>query len=144
MMDVIHFINSIAWVGSNVLIAYIAVTVVAFVIGYFALYDPKATTGGKLIFRFMLSLVGVILLIFVSTFIDPSNNRNWLNYPGDVAWWRPLIRFAIYSYVAFTTSSLAVLLVIRKWFPQKVKKASDLNLVRPRSTGSIPIITHKK
>lgn len=137
MMDVI---NTIAWIGANVLVAYISLAVVAFVVGYYVLFDPRATTAGKMIFRFMLSLVGVILLTFVGTFVDPSHNRSWFEYPDDVDIWRPIARIAIYGYVAYTITSLAVLLWIRKWKPHLVKKASDLNLVQPRHTGVIPII----
>lgn len=140
MTDVIHAINEWVWIGSNVLLAYVSVAIVIFVAGYYFLYDPRATTGGKFIFRFMLSLVGVIGLIFVGTFIDPSPNRMWFAYPGDVAWWRPIVRFAIYAYVAFSITSLSVLLGLRKWRPDLIKKASDLDLVKPRNTSEIPII----
>lgn len=139
-MNLLEFINSFAWVGSNILIAYIAIVVVVFVVAYYVIYDPGATTGGKFIFRFMLSLVGVIGLVFVGTFIDPAQSREWFSYPGDVASWRPLIRFAIYAYVAFTTTSLAAVLFIRRWFPHLIKKASDLTLVKPRNTSEIKTI----
>jgi len=144
MTDVIHIINTVAWVGANFLIAYSCVAIILFVIGYYILFDPRATTGGKLIFRFMLSLVGVIGLIFVGVFVDPAGNREWFTYPGDVDVWRPLIRFGIYFYVSFTITSLAILLVIRKFKPSLVRKASDLNLVKPRHTNEIPIISSRK
>ena len=138
MNDVLNVINSYAWVGSNILIAYIALIVVIFVILYRVLYNVKATTGGKLIFRFMVSLVGIIGLVFVATWIDPAANREWWNYPGYVADWRPIIRFAVYAYVAVTVTSLTRFLVIRRWFPHRVKTADDLKLIQPRHTGSIP------
>lgn len=125
-------INAIAWVLSNALVAYIAVILMAFITCYYVLFDPSATTAGKMIFRFMLSLVGVIGLVVVGTFIDPTNARNWTHYPGDVAQWRPILRLVVYSFVAFTITSLSVSLVIRKWKPHLVKKASDLDLVIPR------------
>lgn len=139
-MDVVTAINTFLWVGSNLLLAYVAAIIVIFVIGYYVLFDPTATTGGKMIFRFMLSLVGIIALIVFGVFVDPATDRAWMSYPEDVDVYRPFLRFAVYSYVAFTITSLAVLLVVRKWKPEWVKKASDLNLVKPRHTSEIPVI----
>lgn len=138
MMDVI---NAIAWIGANVLIAYIALVVVLFVIMYYIFFDPGATTAGKMIFRFMLSLVGVIGLVYIGIFIDPVRSHGPFQHPNDVESWRPVLRFAVYAYVAFTITALAISLIMRKWFPQRVKKKSDLRLVKPRhDTSEIPII----
>lgn len=133
-------INAIAWVSANLLVVYVAFVLAVFVVGYYTFFDPRATTAGKMIFRFMLSLVGVIGLVVVGTFIDPSHSREWFSYPGDVASWRPIARLVIYLYVAYTISSLAVVLFIRKWKPHLVKKKSDMDLVRVRHTSEIPII----
>lgn len=140
-MDVINTINTIAWVLANLILAYTALALVIFVIMYYALFDPKATTGGKLIFRFMLSLVGVIGLVFVGIFVDPSVSRPWSTYPEDIEWWRPVLRLVIYSYVAFTITSLAALLVRRKWRPHSLKIAPAQDLVKVRHpTDEIPIV----
>lgn len=138
MEQLISFINNFAWVAGSILVAYIAVAIIVFVIGYYVLFDPKATTAGKFIFRFMLSLVGVIIMVFIGTYIDPSPNRDWSILPPDVMTWRPVLRFLVYGYVAFTITSLAWLLVMRKWRPSKVKSA-DMHLVEPR-TEEIPVI----
>ena len=140
MEGIFHFINSFAWVAGNILVAYIAIAIVVFVIGYYVLFDPKATTAGKFIFRFMLSLVGVILLVFIGTYVDPSPNRQWSVLPPDINSWRPILRLLIYGYVAFTITSLAVLLWVRKWRPGRVKSAQDRGLVEPRHTKEIPIV----
>lgn len=138
MLDVI---NTIAWVGANLFIAYIAILVIAFVVMYYIFFDPRATTAGKMIFRFMLSLVGVIGLVFIGIFIDPAADRSAFEYNGDAEWWRPILRFGVYGYVAFTITSLAAALVLRKWWPHKVKKKADLALVKPRhDTSDIPTI----
>lgn len=143
MIDVI---NSIAWVSANILVAYIALGVVVFVVGYYIFFDPNATTAGKMIFRFMLSLVGIILLAFIGTYIDPSHGRAWLEYPDDVDVWRPIVRVIIYAYVAFSITTLAAFLFIRKWRPEKMKKKSDLKLVEPRHphTGQTTVVTPKE
>lgn len=136
-MDVI---NAIAWIGANIIVAYIALVVVLFVVMYYIFFDPGATTAGKMIFRFMLSLVGVIGLVYIGIFIDPSRQGPF-QHAEDVAEWRPIIRLVVYAYVAFTITALAITLVMRKWFPQKVKKKQDLKLVKPRhDTSEIPII----
>lgn len=143
-MDTITAVNTVMWVLSNVILAYTAFALVVFVGMYYALFDPKATTGGKLIFRFMLSLVGVIGLVFVGIFVDPAPDREWFTYPVEVEIWRPALRLVIYSYVAFTITALAVLLVRRKWFPHKVKIAPDKELVKVRhETNEIPVVGRK-
>lgn len=140
MLDILQSINEVAWVVGNLLIAYIAIGVIVFVISYFIFFDPRATTAGKLIFRFFVSLVGIVMLIFVGTYIDPAADRMWLVLPPDVDDWRPLLRVLIYGYVAYTVTSLAILLAIRKWRPAKVHSQRDLDIVKLRNTSEIPII----
>lgn len=132
VLEWIHNFNSIAWVVSNILVAYIAAVLIIFVVGYFSLFDPRATTGGRFIFRFALSLIGVIGLVFISLFIDPRLGAMWYMYPGDVLLWRPSVRLIAYAYVAYTITGLAVLLVVRKWFPHKLRTAADRELVKDR------------
>ena len=134
-------INAVAWVFGNVVLAYTAIALLAFLVAYYSIFDPSATTGGKLIFRFMLSLAGVIVLVFIGIFVDPSPDQGWFIFPEDyVEWWRPLMRLAVYVFVAYSISSLSWLLAVRKWWPHKVKKASDINLVKVRHTSEIPIV----
>lgn len=138
--EVSNTVNGVAWVLGNVILAYTAFALIGFLIAYYTVFDPSATTGGKLIFRFMLSLAGVILLVFIGIFIDPSRDRQWFLYADEIEPWRPIFRLAIYGFVAFSISSLAWLLAVRKWWPHKVKKASDINLVKVRHTSEIPVI----
>lgn len=140
METIFDLVNNFAWVAGNILVAYTAFAIIVFVIAYYVLFDPKATTAGKFIFRFMLSLVGVIVLVFIGTYIDPSPNRGWAVLPPDVTTWRPVLRLLIYGYVAFTITSLAYLLAIRKWRPNTVKSDQDRDLVEPRHTKENPII----
>ena len=143
-MDFVSFIESLnpaLWVVANIILAYVAAALLVFVVMYYALFDVKATTGGRLIFRFMLSLVGVIAIVFLGIYIDPSSDREWFIYPGDVDWWRPSMRLVVYSYLAFTITSLAVLLVHRKWFPDRLKTAPSGELVKVRhETSEIPVV----
>lgn len=140
MNELFSILNNFAWVAGNVLVAYTAFAIFIFVIGYYALFDPKATTAGKFLFRFMVSLVGVILLVFIGIYINPGSNREWTSLPDDVDDWRPIMRFLIYSYVSFTISSLAVLLAIRKWKPHRLRSTHDRNLVEVRSSKDDPIV----
>lgn len=133
MPDWLSWINSSAWVFTNLLVAYIAVVLVVFVVAYYAWFDPRATTAGKYVFRFILSLIGVIGLVFVSLFVDPAMGRRWFEYPGDILWWRPLTRLIIYAYVAFTVTGLAVVVMLRKWKPSLLRTARDHDLVKPRN-----------
>ena len=142
--DLLQIINPIAWVIGNLLIAYVAFAVLVFVISYYILFDPRATTAGKLIFRFFLSLVGIIALVFIGTWIDPVNNQSWLEIPSSIDLWRPVFRVIVYGYVSFTLTSLAVLLARRKWWPKSIKTAPDQQLVQPRhDTSDIPTVKRR-
>ena len=126
-------LNAFAWIASNVTIIYIGVILAIFVVVYYALFDPSATTGGKFIFRFALSLLGVMILTFISIFINPVRARAWFEYPGDILWWRPVSRLVIYGFVAYSTTLLTSFLWIRKFYPHKLRTAKDLDLVQPRN-----------
>lgn len=135
-------VNEVAWVVSNLALAYTCVVLVVFLVAYVIIFDPRATTGGQLIFRFMLSLVGVIVLSYIGVFVDPAQGQSWFLYPGEelVETWRPITRLVVYVFVAFSITALSRLLILRKWFPHKVKKAGDLVLIKPRHTSEIQTI----
>lgn len=139
-MDVFSVLNSWLWVFGNVALAYSSIVLILFVVAYYIIFDPQATTGGRLIFQFMLSLAGVMTLVFIGIFIDPAANSSWMTLNHDVEWWRPFVRFIVYGFVAYSITSLVVLLIMRKWFPEKLTKASDFSLVHPRHTSEIPIV----
>lgn len=125
-------INQVAWIAANVLVAYTAVALLVFVVVYYSIYDPRATTGGQLIFRFMVSLIGVVGLVFISLFLDPLPGREWYQYPGDVLWFRPVLRMVAYAYVAYSTTKLISYLIKRKWFPHLLTKIAPEELVKTR------------
>lgn len=136
-MDVV---TSILLIGTSLLMLYVTLALIVFVVGYYIFFDPKATTAGRMLFRFMVSLTGVFVLTIVNSFVFPLVYNE---ARGPTIWstlWF-LLSFAIIAYVAFTITTLFVSLVLRKWFPQRVKKRSDLNLLQPRhDTTDIPII----
>lgn len=125
-------INTGAWIASNILVGYISLLLLVFVIFYFIVFDPRATTAGKNIFRFITSLVGVMGLVFIGSYIDPQPGRGLFEFPGDVIWWRPLVRLGVYGYVGYAVTSLLVVLIIRKWWPNKLRTAMDLQLLKVR------------
>lgn len=129
--DVLTFANPPLWIISNVLIIYIAILLLLFVFLYYGFFDPRATTGGQLIFRFSLSLFFVMCVIIVGIFINPRA-ANWYEYPGDLLIWRPAARTFAYAYVAYTITSLVKFLVLRKFYPHKILRAPDKLLVTPR------------
>jgi len=138
-----EFVNSLMMVTGRILVGYISFAIVVFVIAYYILFDPSTTTAGKFIFRFMLSLVGVILLSFVGTFIDPLASSYVRPIPPpDVFSWSTLLRIVVYGYVAFATTSLAVLLAAYRWWPDRIK--TKMSILEPRNTKDIPIIFKKE
>lgn len=132
MTDLIQSINTFSWIASNLLILYIWVGLIVFTTGYYILFDPRATTAGKFIFRFFVSLVGVMSLIFIGTFIDPYEGHEWWVYPEEVETWQPIFRLIAYGYVSHTITSLAVLITIRKWLPDRLKTDQTRDLIRTR------------
>lgn len=143
-MEFFNAVNSFLWVSANVLLAYSSVVLVIFLVAYYLIFDPRATTGGRMIFQFILSLAGLIMINIMGVFIDPSADNQWYVYPDDVQSWRPIMRFAVYGFVAYAISSLAILLAMRKWWPHKLRKASDINLVKVRHTAEIPTIDNSQ
>lgn len=140
-MEIFELFNPIAWIVANCILAYISFSLLLFVIMYYVLFDPKATTGGKFIFRFMVSLVGMTGIIFLGIYVDPAPAREWFLYPEGILWWRPALRLFVYGYVAFTITSLASLLVKRKWFPRSIDTApSSLEVKVRHETSDIPIV----
>ena len=145
IIDFLEWLNPTLWVIVNLALIYIGVLLLAFTILYPTLFDPSATTGGKMIFRFVLSLSMVVALIVVGIFIDPRHDIPWYEYPGDTIWWRPTIRLAVYAYISYTITSLVIFLWKRKFYPQKLKRAPDKELVKPRhDTAEVPIIKENK
>ena len=145
IVDILEWINPISWAAANLALIYIGVLLLAFTILYPILFDPSATTGGTTIFRFALSLSLVVAVIVVGIFIDPRHDLPWYTYSGDTIWWRPVIRLAVYLYVAYTITSLVIFLWKRKFHPQKSKRSPDKDLVKPRhDTDEVPIIKEKK
>ena len=145
IVEFLEWLNPLLWVIANLGLIYIGVLLLAFTILYPTLFDPSATTGGKMIFRFVLSLSMVLAVIVVGIFIDPRHDILWYEYPGDTIWWRPTIRVGAYLYVAYTITSLVKFLWKRKFQPQTLKRAPDKELVKPRhDTDEIPTIKEKK
>ena len=145
IVDFLEWLNPTLWVMANIALFYIGVLLLAFAVLYPTLFDPSATTGGKTIFRFALSLSMVVAVIVVGIFIDPRHDIPWYEYPGDTIWWRPIARLGAYLYVAYTITSLVTFLWKRKFYPQKLKLAPDKELVKPRhDTDEIPTIKEKK
>jgi hypothetical protein len=139
-MDWLTPIITVLWIISNVLIVYNAVALLVFTVMYRLLFNPKATTAGRYIFRFFLSLLGVFAIVFVGVFVEPSYSRDWWEMPADLSLWRSSARVVVYGYVTFTISALFVTLLLRKWWPHKIKTAIDKELLVPRKTGPIDIL----
>lgn len=132
MTDFLEPINAFAWGFSNVVVIYITIVLVLFTVGYYILFDPKATTAGKFVWRFALSLVGFIGLTVVRFSVSHIEGDNWFLVPNDLPVWYPLLRLTIYGYVAFTITSLAILLGVRKWKPEWIKIAPDKDVLKTR------------
>lgn len=145
IVDFLEWINPTFWVAANLTLIYIGVLLLVFTILYPTLFDPSATTGGKMIFRFSLSLSMVVAVIVVGILIDPRHDLPPYEYPGDTTWWKPPTRLGAYLYVAYTITSLARFLWKRKFHPQELKRAPDKELVKPRhDTDEIPTIKENK
>lgn len=126
--DFLGGFSAFAWIAANLLLAYITGVLLLFVVMYYIWYDPRATTAGRFVFRFMVSLLGIMALVYIGSWLDPAPGRAWNEYPGDVLWWRPALRLIVYLYVAFSISALAVVLALRKFWPHKLTTAEKKTL----------------
>ena len=146
-MSIITFLESInpfLWIVSNLALIYIGIALILFVVAYQVFFDPKATTGGKMIFRFALSLSLVVAVIYMGIFVYPRHDIPWHEYPGGTVWWRPAALLAAYGYVAYTITALIWFLWKRKFRPEKLDTAPDKLLVKPRhDTAELPTIKEK-
>ena len=145
IVDFIEWFNPTFWVVANLTLIYTCVLLLVFTILYPTLFDPSATTGGKMIFRFSLSLSMVVAVIVAGIFIDPRHDLPWYTYSGDTLWWRPTVRLGAYLYVAYTITDLVRFLWKRKFHPEMIKRTPDKELVKPRhNTAEVPTIKEKK
>lgn len=132
MTSFLHDWNMFVWTFANLVLLYVVVMLLVFVVGYYALFNPKATTAGRYIFRFFVSLISVVGLVCLGLFLDPQGSTRWNVLPNEIMLWRPTVRLIGYLYVAFSITSLAILLVMRKWFPHKLRTAEEHTLVKLR------------
>ena len=145
IVDFIEWFNPTFWVVANLTLIYTCVLLLVFTILYPTLFDPSATTGGKMIFRFSLSLSMVVAVIVAGIFIDPRHDLPWYTYSGDTLWWRPTVLLGAYLYVAYTITDLVRFLWKRKFHPEMIKRTPDKELVKPRhDTAEVPTIKEKK
>lgn len=99
-------VNPIFWIISNLLVAYVAVVMAAFVAFYGLGFKWWIRPAGVSIFVFTASLLAVILLSVIGLFINPRSGVPWYVYPPDVFIWRPALRFLIYLTVAIAATNL--------------------------------------
>lgn len=122
--------NEVAWVMSNIILAGVCFSSILFVIAYTILFNPRATTAGLLVRRAVLSIAGMAFLFVLGIFVD--GRAEWYEYPEGIAPWRPVLRLAIYLFVAYSFTSLVVLLFQRKFAPHVLHTAPDEWTVKPR------------
>lgn len=132
MPDWLITINTIFWVSSNALVGYITAAVYVFLVAYYVMFNPQATTAGRLLFRLLFALGGVMTLVFVGVFVDNRPDEDWLTFPGDTLWWRPTLRILGYAFLAYAVTALISFMVKVRWFPHKLKTPRDKELLRLR------------
>lgn len=133
MPDWLTEINAIFWVSSNALVGYITFATYIFLVAYYIMFNPRATTAGRLLFRLLFALGGVMTLVFIGVFIDNRPDEDWLTFPGDTIWWRPVLRIFGYAFLACAVTALIKFMITVKWFPHKLKTPRDKELIRLRN-----------
>lgn len=97
-------VNPVLWILSNLLTFYVAIVMIVFVAFYGLAFKWWIRPAGVSIFVFTASLMGVIALVVIGTFVNPR--QPWYVYPPDVFIWRPALRFLIYVTVAIAATNL--------------------------------------
>jgi hypothetical protein len=105
---------------SDLLVMVTVILTGLFVLLYSVLFDPRLTTAGRIIRRtmFALLLLGVVALVRVVVTDLPD-------------WW-PMVRIVVWVYLVYSFASLATLVVMRRFWPQKVKTRPDEDTIEPR------------
>lgn len=104
-------LNDVLWNIGNGIIVLIFIAALLFTIIYPILFNPRLTTGGWLIWQAIASVAGIGFLIIIGLYFDPH----------DDAVWRPLLRVFVYGLVAYTFGRLVVFLIIRRFWPNRVR-----------------------
>lgn len=110
--------NEFLWPLANVLVVYVTLALLTFCIGYPILFNPRASTTGRGILRFAISLLGVMVLVFVSLFVDPRDDVPWWVLPVGVDVWRPVVRVVVYGFASYAVTALGVTLHLRRFRPR--------------------------
>ncbi len=128
--------STVVWVLGNLVALGIFFSAGTFAVLYPLLFNIRVTTVGPHIWRAILSVAGFGVLAVLGLFVD--GRVNWWEMPTDVAWWRPLLRLAIYGLIAYSFTSLSVVLIMRRFWPHrlKTKPLVDALDIPARSFGS--------
>lgn len=118
-MDFLTTVNTVLWVAGNLIGLSIFLSALIFALAYPILFNPALTTAGKRIWRAIFSVGGFGLLAVIGTFID--GRVPWTEMPADVDAWRPIVRIVIYGFIGYSYASLVGLLVLRRFFPNRIK-----------------------
>ncbi len=107
----IEYINPALWIVANLQLVYLSGALVAWVAGYGLGFRWWTTPAGRQVFAFTASLLGVVGLVFIGTFVNPQ--RPWWEAPPEVFEWRPILRYAVYLAVSITLTRMVASLVQR-------------------------------
>lgn len=124
------------WVLGNLVALGIFFSAAVFAVLYPILYNIRVTTVGPHIWRAILSVAGFGFLVVIGLFVD--SRVDWWQMPEDVAWWRPLLRLVIYGLIAYSFTSLSVVLIVRRFWPHRLKTRPLTTAldIPPRTFGS--------
>lgn len=110
------------WVLGNLVVLSVFLSASLFAILYPIFWDWRHwTTAGTRIWRAILSVAGLGLLIVIGLFLDGS--VEWWQMPSNVSGWRVLLRLVVYGLIAYSFADLVKTLVIRKFWPERLKTA---------------------
>ena len=135
--DILAYLNTILthldpifWIVSNILVGYVTLMAIVFSVAYPIYFRPRATTVGRVVLMLMISLATVTAQQFIAVFVDPAirNHGSFFGYPDGLYWWRSIVRFLSYAYVAYASTSLVHVLWLRKFRPERMTIAPDTSM----------------
>ena len=116
-------INPYLWVAANAMLAYVGLSLVFYVVFYGLKFRWNANAGGRIIFAFTLSLLGLVALSVVAVFFDPVTE--WTTYPEGIQVWRPTFRLLVYTGIAAALTGMNGTLI------RRALAAENLNVTVP-------------
>lgn len=115
--------NEIVWVIGNFGGLFTFISAFLFAAFYALVFNPWLTDAGSRVWWAFVAIAAYGANTVLGVFVDGRTSPFVL--PQDVAWWRPSVRLIILLFVLTAFARLVQFVILRRYFPNRVKTAPD-------------------